>query len=126
MPHQVYVVRERVLNFVKHPYLECIQINMDNGNTVLVITGFTKCHDAFRPDLPTYSEEFSMNTEIIFVLDKSGSMSSIHSNGAEGTNAFVDSQREVAGAARFVDRVQLFAQHQKRAAWALPLRACRP
>lgn len=36
VPHQVYVVRERVLNFAKHPYLECIQINMDNGNTVLV------------------------------------------------------------------------------------------
>lgn len=40
VPHQVYVVRERVLNFVKHPYLECIQINMDNGNTILVDHGF--------------------------------------------------------------------------------------
>ena len=42
-----------------------------------------------------------MNTEIIFVLDKSGSMSSIRSAVLSGTNAFVDSQREVAGAARF-------------------------
>ena len=51
-----------------------------------------------------------MNTEIIFVVDRSGSMSSLNAAACAGFNSFIDEQRTVAGGARvslvfFNDRV---------------------
>lgn len=41
-----------------------------------------------------------MNTEIIFVVDRSGSMGSLNAAACAGFNSFVDEQRTVAGNAR--------------------------
>ena len=41
-----------------------------------------------------------MNTEIIFVVDRSGSMSSLNAAACAGFNSFIDEQRTVAGNAR--------------------------
>lgn len=41
-----------------------------------------------------------MNTEIIFVIDRSGSMGSLNAAACAGFNSFIDEQRTVAGSAR--------------------------
>jgi Mg-chelatase subunit ChlD len=41
-----------------------------------------------------------VNTEIIFVIDRSGSMSSLNAAACAGFNSFIDEQRTVAGNAR--------------------------